>query len=150
MAFLGIGVVDPVLPTIASSMGASHFMVELLFTSYLLVMAAAMFVSGALATRIGSKNTLVVGLGLVAIFAGLCGFAPSLEALALLRGGWDLGNALFTTTALRLLLEVRLVILLVLSLYLRHLLDWGSRLGHSSVDFSVLNRGNFPSSALHS
>ena len=103
MAFLGIGVVDPVLPTIASSMGASHFMVELLFTSYLLVMAAAMFVSGALATRIGSKNTLVVGLGLVAIFAGLCGFAPSVEALALLRGGWGLGNALFTTTALAII-----------------------------------------------
>ncbi|WP_420825984.1 MFS transporter [Halococcus salsus] len=62
MAFLGIGVVDPVLPTIASSMGASHFMVELLFTSYLLVMAAAMFVSGALATRIGSKNQYLTKL----------------------------------------------------------------------------------------
>jgi ACDE family multidrug resistance protein len=103
MAFLGIGVVDPVLPTIAGSMGASHFMVELLFTSYLLVMAAAMFVSGALATRIGSKNTLMLGLGLIAIFAGLCGLAPSVEALAVLRGGWGLGNAFFTTTALAII-----------------------------------------------
>jgi MFS transporter, ACDE family, multidrug resistance protein len=103
MAFLGLGVVDPILPTIAGSMGASHFMVELLFTSYLLVMALAMLVSGALATRIGSKNTLVLGLGLVAVFAGLCGLAPSIEALAILRGGWGLGNAFFTTTALAII-----------------------------------------------
>lgn len=103
MAFLGIGVVDPVLPEIAGSMGASHMMVELLFTSYLLVMAAAMLVSGALATRIGTKNTMMLGLGTVAVFAGLCGFAPSVEALALLRGGWGLGNALFTTTALAIM-----------------------------------------------
>ncbi len=103
MAFLGIGVVDPVLPEIAGSMGASHAMVELLFTSYLLVMAGAMLVSGSLATRIGTKNTMVLGLGIVAVFAGLCGLAPSVEALALLRGGWGFGNALFTTTALAIM-----------------------------------------------
>ena len=103
VAFLGIGVVDPVLPEIAGAMGASHVMVELLFTSYILVIALSMLVSGALATRIGSKRTMVLGLGIVAVFAGLCGLAPSVEALALLRGVWGMGNALFTTTALAIM-----------------------------------------------
>lgn len=100
VVFLGIGVVDPVLPTIAESMGATHTMVELLFTSYILVMSLAMLASGAVATRIGDKRTMALGVAFVAVFAGLCGFAPNVEVLALLRGGWGLGNALFTTTAL--------------------------------------------------
>ncbi|GGM54110.1 MFS transporter [Halarchaeum rubridurum] len=103
VVFLGIGVVDPVLPTIAAAMGASHTMVELLFTSYILVMAIAMLFSGPIATRLGDKRTMTVGVGLVVVFAGLCGLAPSIDALALLRGGWGLGNALFTTTVLAII-----------------------------------------------
>jgi len=103
VVFLGIGVVDPVLPTIAEAMGASHTMVELLFTSYILVMAIAMLFSGPIATRLGDKRTMTVGVSLVVVFAGLCGLAPSIDALALLRGGWGLGNALFTTTVLAII-----------------------------------------------
>ncbi|GAA0301137.1 MFS transporter [Halarchaeum salinum] len=103
VVFLGIGVVDPVLPTIAAAMGASHTMVELLFTSYILVMAIAMLFAGPIATRLGSKRTMTVGVGLVVVFAGLCGLAPSIGALAFLRGGWGLGNALFTTTVLAII-----------------------------------------------
>lgn len=31
VSFLGIGIVDPILPSIARTMGASHFMVMFLF-----------------------------------------------------------------------------------------------------------------------
>ncbi|GGL69425.1 MFS transporter [Halocalculus aciditolerans] len=103
VAFLGIGVVDPILPKIGQQMGASHAMVELLFSSYILVMALAMLVSGALSTRIGSKNTVLLGMALVAGFAALCGLAPDVLALAVLRGGWGFGNALFTSTALAII-----------------------------------------------
>lgn len=105
-AFLGIGVVDPILPSIARAMGASHFMVELLFTSYLLVMGLANLGAGALATRIGSKRTMLLGLATVAVFAGACSLVSSIEALAILRGFWGLGNALFTTTALAIIVGV--------------------------------------------
>ncbi|MEE6208767.1 MFS transporter [Salarchaeum sp. III] len=104
--FLGIGIVDPILPSIARELGASHFMVEFLFTSYLLVMGVSMLFAGALATRIGSKTTLLAGLAIVAVFSGLCYFAQSVETLAVLRGFWGLGNALFTTTALAILVGV--------------------------------------------
>lgn len=99
VSFLGIGVVDPILPGIARELGASHFMVELLFTSYLLVMGLANLIAGALATRIGSKRTLLLGLATVAVFAGACALVSTIESLAVLRGFWGLGNALFTTTA---------------------------------------------------
>jgi ACDE family multidrug resistance protein len=102
-AFLGIGVVDPILPSIARELGASHFMVELLFTSYLLVMGLANLVAGALATRIGSKRTMLLGLAIVAVFAGACALVSTVESLAVLRGFWGLGNALFTTTALAII-----------------------------------------------
>ncbi|MCG3056302.1 hypothetical protein KZ287_29480, partial [Escherichia coli] len=42
LAFMGIGVVDPILPEIAAQIGASHWQVEMLFTSYLLMMAIMM------------------------------------------------------------------------------------------------------------
>lgn len=106
VAFLGVGIVDPILPSIAGTLGASHFMVELLFTTYLLVMGLTMLVSGMLATRIGAKRTMLLGLGIVAVFAGACAFVDSVEALGALRGVWGLGNALFTTTALSIIVGV--------------------------------------------
>jgi ACDE family multidrug resistance protein len=105
-AFLGIGIVDPILPSIARELGASHFMVMFLFTSYLLIMGLANLVAGALATRIGSKRTMLLGLAIVAVFAGACALVSTVEALAVLRGFWGLGNALFTTTALAIIVGV--------------------------------------------
>lgn len=63
--FLGIGIVDPILPSIARTMGASHFRVELKFMSYLLVMWLANLVAGALAVVVG----LIVLLGRFGEFA---------------------------------------------------------------------------------
>lgn len=105
-SFLGIGIVDPILPSIARELGASHFMVMFLFTSYLLIMGLANLVAGALATRIGSKRTMLLGLATVAVFAGGCSLVSTVESLAILRGFWGLGNALFTTTALAIIVGV--------------------------------------------
>ena len=45
VAFMGIGLVDPILPAIAESLQASPFQTELLFTSYLAVTGLAMLLS---------------------------------------------------------------------------------------------------------
>lgn len=103
VAFMGIGVVDPLLPLIGRAMGASHAQVEWLFTSYIAVMALAMLVSGVMGTRLGGKRTMLIGLGLVVVFAFLSGHSPSIGFLAMVRGGWGLGNALFTSTALSII-----------------------------------------------
>lgn len=100
VAFMGIGLVDPILPAIAESLDASPVQTELLFTSYLLVTGLAMLVTSWISSRIGAKATLLVGLGLIVVFALLCALGGSVDAIIGFRAGWGLGNALFISTAL--------------------------------------------------
>ncbi|KIL37728.1 MFS transporter [Cohnella kolymensis] len=100
IAFMGIGLVDPILPAIGDNLGASRSEVSLLFSSYNAVMAVAMLVTGAISSRIGIKVTLLVGIIVIAIFSGLGGLSNGIWILIGLRGGWGLGNALFVATAL--------------------------------------------------
>lgn len=100
VAFMGIGLVDPILPAIADSLQASPVQTELLFTSYLLVTGLAMLVTSWISSRIGAKATLLVGLALIVVFALLCSLSGSVDAIIGFRAGWGLGNALFISTAL--------------------------------------------------
>ena len=100
VAFMGIGLVDPILPAIAEALEASPVETELLFTSYLLVTGLAMLVTSWISSRIGAKATLLVGLGLIVVFAFLCAISGSVDAVIGFRAGWGLGNALFISTAL--------------------------------------------------
>lgn len=106
IAFMGIGVVDPLLPLIGREMGASPFQVEWLFTSYIAVMSLSMFIYGYYSTRIGSKRTLLTGLAIVVVFSTLSGLSPDIEIFALFRGDWGLGNAFFTSTALSIIVGI--------------------------------------------
>jgi MFS family permease len=100
VAFMGIGLVDPILPSIAENLDASHSQVELLFTSYFAVMAVAMLGTGWVSSRIGARRTLLSGLALVVVFASLAGTSDTVAQLVGFRGGWGLGNSLFAATAL--------------------------------------------------
>jgi ACDE family multidrug resistance protein len=100
ISFMGIGLVDPILPALAGKLHASRSQVELLFTSYLVVTAVMMLVTGWVSSRIGAKRTLITGLVLIVIFAGLAGTAGSIDGIVAFRAGWGLGNALFIATSL--------------------------------------------------
>ncbi|KXZ57747.1 Multidrug efflux protein YfmO [Microbacterium laevaniformans] len=100
IAFMGIGLVDPILPAIAESLRATPVETELLFTSYLVVTGLAMLVTSWISSRIGTKATLLIGLGLIVVFALLCAVSGSVDAVIGFRAGWGLGNALFISTAL--------------------------------------------------
>ncbi|MEV4170356.1 MFS transporter [Nonomuraea sp. NPDC049709] len=100
VAFMGIGLVDPILPSIAQGLDATPSQVSLLFTSYFLVTAVAMLITGWVSSRIGGKRTLLAGLALVIVFAALAGTSTSVAELVGFRAGWGLGNALFVATAL--------------------------------------------------
>lgn len=103
IAFMGIGIVDPLLPLIGHAMGATQVQVEWLFTSYIAIMALAMLVSGVLAMRYGGRRVMLIGLSLVIVFATLSGLSPNIWFLATVRAGWGLGNAFFTSTALSII-----------------------------------------------
>lgn len=100
VTFMGIGLVDPILPAIAESLEASPVETELLFTSYLLVTGLAMLITSWISSRIGAKATLLAGLALIVVFALLCAVSGSVDWVIGFRAGWGLGNALFISTAL--------------------------------------------------
>ncbi|HEY4269335.1 MAG TPA: MFS transporter [Galbitalea sp.] len=100
VSFMGIGLVDPILKTLASQLQASPSQVELLFTSYLVVTAIAMLGTGWVSSRIGAKKTLIVGLILIVAFAAAAGSVNSIAGIVGFRAGWGLGNALFIATSL--------------------------------------------------
>ncbi|MEU6535461.1 MFS transporter [Streptomyces sp. NPDC047000] len=100
VAFMGIGLVDPILPSIAQGLRATPGQVSLLFTSYFLITAVAMLLTGFVSSRIGGRRTLLLGLAFVVVFAGLAGTSHSVAQLVGFRAGWGLGNALFVSTAL--------------------------------------------------
>jgi len=100
VSFMGLGLVDPILPAIAHDLHASPSDVELLFTSYFAFTGLSMLFSSVVASRIGAKRTLLGGLVLIIVFSALAGLSNSVGAIVGLRAGWGLGNALFIATAL--------------------------------------------------
>ena len=106
VAFMGIGLVDPILKSIAAALlphatlAEQGSKVSLLFTSYMAIMGIAMLITGYISSRIGAKRTLMAGLSLVIIFAALAGSSNTVSQIVGFRAGWGLGNALFVATAL--------------------------------------------------
>jgi MFS transporter, ACDE family, multidrug resistance protein len=100
VSFMGIGLVDPILPAISYQLHASPSEVTLLFTSYLVVTAVAMLITNWVSSRIGAKRTLITGLVVIVIFAALAGASHSVSEIIGFRAGWGVGNALFIATSL--------------------------------------------------
>src|SRR4051794_14201407 len=100
IAFMGIGLVDPILKPIADDLGASPSQVSLLFTSYMAVMGVAMLITGAVSSRIGAKRTLLTGLIIIIAGSALAGLQDGVAGIVMFRAVWGLGNALFVATAL--------------------------------------------------
>ncbi|HWE61062.1 MAG TPA: MFS transporter [Chloroflexota bacterium] len=106
IAFMGLGLVDPILPAISRQLHAAPAQVELLFTSYLAVTGVAMLVTGAVSSRLGAKWTLLGGLALIVLFSAAAGASGSINGIIGFRAGWGLGNALFIATALAVIVRV--------------------------------------------
>lgn len=106
IAFMGLGLVDPILPAIASQLHATPSQVELLFTSYMAVTGVAMLITGVASSWIGPKRTLLGGLAFIILFSALAGASSSIGEIVGFRAGWGLGNALFIATALAVIVGV--------------------------------------------
>ena len=100
VSFMGIGLVDPILPALSQQLDATPSQVSLLFTSYLVVTAVMMLVTGWVSSRIGAKWTLIIGLAIIVVFSALAGLSGSINGIVGFRAGWGLGNALFIATSL--------------------------------------------------
>jgi len=106
VASMGIGLVDPILPIIAQGLHATNSQVELLFTSYFAIIGVSMLGTGWLSSRLGVKNTMLLGLSLVVVCAAAAGAANSVVLVVAFRAGWGLGIALFISTCMTALIGV--------------------------------------------
>ncbi len=102
VAFMGIGLVDPILKPIADNLDATPSQVSLLFTSYMAVMGVAMLITGVVSSRIGPKRTLLLGLVIIIAGAGLAGMSDTVLEIVGWRALWGLGNALFVANTWQL------------------------------------------------
>lgn len=100
ISFMGIGLVDPILPALKTQLDATESQVTLLFTSYLVVTAVAMLVTNWVSSRLGAKRTLLLGLVIIIAFSALAGSTDTIGGIVAFRAGWGLGNALFIATSL--------------------------------------------------
>src|ERR671931_1191901 len=87
VAFMGIGLVDPILPALATQLDASPSQVELLFTSYFAFTGISMLVTGFVSSRIGPRKKLLAGLSLVVLFSALAGASGSVGEIVGFRAG---------------------------------------------------------------
>lgn len=106
LAFMGMGVVDPILPVIGEEIGALPWQVEMLFTAYIFTMAFTMIPAGISAGHFGEKRIMVIGMTIVSLFSLLCALSHTIPELSWFRAGWGFGNAMFFATAMPLLIKL--------------------------------------------
>ena len=107
MAFcvaVGFGVVVPVLPVFARSFGVDQFKVGAVISAFALMRLVSSPFCGRLIIALGERAVLAIGIFIVAASSGLAGLAQSYPQLLVLRGIGGVGSAMFTVSALTLLL----------------------------------------------
>ena len=101
IAFMGIGLVDPILKPIADELGAAPSQVSLLFTSYMAVMGLAMLVTGWVSSRARRQaHPAARPRHHHRRRRAWPGRQDTVGGIVAFRAVWGLGNALFIATAL--------------------------------------------------
>ncbi|MFO7690714.1 MAG: MFS transporter [Cryobacterium sp.] len=101
---VGFGVVIPVLPVYVRSFGVGYLEVGAVISAFALMRFVASPFCGRLIDWAGERTILASGIGIVAVSSGLVGIADSYPQLLLLRGAGGIGSAMFSVSAMTLLL----------------------------------------------
>lgn len=101
---VGFGVLVPVLPVFARNFGVGNFEVGAVVSVFAVMRLATSPFCGRLIDWLGERSVLAVGIGIVALSSGLAGLSQSYFQLLALRGLGGIGSAMFTVSAMTLLL----------------------------------------------
>lgn len=104
MLVLDFQTVTLALPTIQRSLEMPQDTLQWVVSVYELVLGGGLLLAGRAADFFGAKRLFMVGLGLFAAAALLCGLAPTGVWLIVARGVQGLGSAMVLPVALKLLL----------------------------------------------
>lgn len=101
---VGFGVVVPVLPIYVRSFGVGNAEVGAVVSAFALLRFISSPFCGRLIDLAGERAILSIGIGIVALSSGLVGIAQNYPELLVLRGIGGIGSALFTVSAMTLLI----------------------------------------------
>src|SRR5512142_1448686 len=93
-------VLNIALPTLARELKADTSELQWMVDAYVLLFAGLLLVAGALGDRFGRRRVLLAGLVIFGAGSLASAFAPSANALILLRAGMGIGGALIVPSTL--------------------------------------------------
>jgi MFS family permease len=103
---VGFGVVVPAIPVFARDFGVGRTAAGAVISAFAFMRLVSALGSGRLVNRIGERVVLATGIGIVAVSSALAGLSQSYVQFLLLRGVGGVGSAMFTVSAVSLLLRV--------------------------------------------
>jgi MFS family permease len=103
---VGFGVVAPAIPVFAREFGVGRTAAGAVISAFAFMRLVSALGSGRLVDRVGERVVLATGIGIVAVSSALAGLAQTYEQLLVLRGVGGVGSAMFTVSAMSLLLRV--------------------------------------------
>ncbi len=102
---LGFGIVAPAIPVFARTFGVSALLAGAVISVFALMRLITSPGAGALVNKVGERAVLSSGLAIVAISSLVAGFSQTYMQLLILRGVGGIGSAMFTISAMALLLR---------------------------------------------
>lgn len=102
---LGYGILAPALPVFARLFGVSAFLASAIISLFAVMRFVGSPLAGALINRIGERIVLASGLIIVAVSSLIAGLSQSYVQLLILRGIGGVGSAMFTVSAMALMLR---------------------------------------------
>ncbi|MDA0273902.1 MAG: MFS transporter [Actinobacteria bacterium] len=103
---LGFGIVAPAIPLFARSFGVTAFAASTVVSIFAFTRLISSPISGLLIEKIGERVVLTAGLVIVAITTGAAGAADEFTQLLVLRGLSGFGSAMFTISAMSLVVRL--------------------------------------------
>jgi DHA1 family multidrug resistance protein-like MFS transporter len=102
---VGFGLVAPVITPFAKSFGVGKAAAGAVLSVFALMRLASALACGRLVNRIGERLVLALGIGIVGVSSALAGASQSYVQLLTLRGAGGVGSAMFSVSAMSIVLR---------------------------------------------
>jgi MFS family permease len=103
---LDFGIVAPALPVFARDFGVGKAAAGAVISVFAIMRIAFALPAGRLLDRFGERLVMATGIGIVAVSSVLAGSAQSYVELIILRGAGGIGSAMFSLSALGLMIRM--------------------------------------------
>src|SRR6266568_5329848 len=103
MAFIDCTVVNVALPVLQTSLNATATDVQWVVEAYSLFLASLILVGGSLGDHFGRRRVFAIGILLFTVASILCGFAPNVNVLIIMRAIQGIGGALMIPGSLAII-----------------------------------------------